>query len=116
MKVSNRTIGIALGLLAVLLVAQTWRGESYRRQCLQMRGQAAAFAASRQELQRLARDLADLRKQLAAAVDEVEQWRQRCRERERVNSRLKEDLARSATEIREIGAALELERQKSKPP
>jgi septal ring factor EnvC (AmiA/AmiB activator) len=55
--------------------------------------------------------LTQLQAESAREAASAEKWRLRSRELEHTNSQLREDLRRSATEIRELHAALELARQ-----
>ena len=115
MKCYNSLLWLVIILLAALFVIQTRNYERMRERYAEAARQSRATAEAESELQTLRADLAALHTQLDAGAREVALWRERCREKERVNSSVREELKRSANEIRELTAALDRAQRVSEP-
>lgn len=112
MKSQNSVLVVIVLVTVGLFLMQTHNLNRLREDHRLAQDEARRVKTVEREAERLKSEIASMREQIEALSNEVEQWRTRYREKETVNLRLREDLRRSATEIREMGASLDLMRRK----
>ncbi len=113
MKSTNGILLVIVLFLAGYSAVQTWNAGQLRDELKELRLADKDNRVIAGELARLRAEKTRLSSQADAVGKEAEHWRSRYREKETVNSRLREDLKRSATELREMAAALRLAKQGS---
>jgi len=115
MKSSNTLLWAVIIILLALFAIQTHNYRGMRREYCTLEEKHRAAVNAIREVEDLKAGLSELGSKLDASKNEVEEWRERYRKKEGVNSRLREDLTRSRTNILELTAALEAARKKAKP-
>jgi len=112
MKSQNSILVVVVLVMVGLFSMQTHNLNRLREEHRLTKEQARRSHVAERESLRLKTEIASLREQIKALNNEVDQWHARYREKETINVRLREDLRRSATEIREKAASLDLVRRK----